>query len=70
MQVLVDGSTAAFTTAIGDQNQDQPTQFGGHYYYTPGTTGAKSIKLNHRVDDGNTGTSHIERARIEVWRVA
>jgi len=70
MQVLVDGTTAAFSVAIGDNNQIQPTQFSGHYYYTPGTTGAKDIKLNHKVEDGGTGTSHIERARIEVWRVS
>ena len=43
---------------------------GGFYYYTPGTTGTKVIKIQHRVKTGTTGTSYIKNARIDIWRVS
>jgi hypothetical protein len=44
--------------------------YGGFYYFTPGSTGTKSIKIRYRVKTGTTGTAYIKNARIEIWRVA
>lgn len=63
---IVDGTTRGACEVKDDYYVAQS----GFYYYTPGSTGTKSIKIGYNVGSGTTGTAYIRNARVEIWRVA
>ena len=46
-----------------------PDMIGGFHYYSPGSTGAKTLTIKYKCAVAS-GTTYISEAKIEVWRVS